>query len=202
MAAVMSIAGARVARFGSYELPVLADKVFFPLRYADRSGVPVERAGLPLPVSEQRERLFGAHATEVERPQPYLDESWADFDLPEHFEAFPQLGDGTELIVVAYACNLEAGLLNIEWGRAEHLGGGELLWGEHTPLPLISAGSPGITALNDNLNATGQGVPRFDAAEEPGLIFGSRTSGDRELDTPPQTERRPDEARIQDNDQD
>lgn len=201
--AVVSIDGAKVAKFGGYELPVLAGKVLFPLKYADRSGVPVDNARLPVPVSGQRQRLFGAHATEAERPHPYLDESWADYDQPEGYEVFPQLGDGTELIVIAYACNLEAGVLNIEWGRAEHVGDGELLWGEHTSLPLISTGLAGIAAHGDGLSATGQGsgAPRFDAAEEPGLAFGPRPFGDRKLDVPPQTERRTDEAHTQDNDQ-
>jgi hypothetical protein len=204
VAAVVSIDGAKVAKFGGYELPVLAGKVLFPLRYADRSGVPVENARLPVPVSGQRQRLFGAHASEVERPHPYLDESWADYDLPEDYEVFPQLGNGTELIVVAYACNLEAGVMNIEWGKAEHVGGGDLLWGEHTPLPLTSAGLAGAVAHGDLLSATGLGGggPRFDAAEEPGLTFGLRPSGDRQLDVPPQTERRTDEARTQDHEQD
>ncbi|TLG10270.1 hypothetical protein FEK35_13790 [Nocardia cyriacigeorgica] len=203
VAAVMSIDGAKVAKFGGYELPVVADRVLFPLRYADRSGVPVKNARLPVPVSGQRQRLFGAHATEVERPHPYLDESWADYDLPEDYEVFPQLGDGTELIVIAYACNLEAGVMNIEWGRAKHVGGGELLWGEHTPLPLVPAGLPGIAKDSDGLNTAGQGsdVPRFDAAEEPGLPLGPRPSGDRKLDVPPLTERRTDEAHTRDNDQ-
>jgi len=204
VSAVVSIDGAKVAKFGGYELPVLAKKVLFPLKYADRSGVPVKQAHLPLPVSQQRQRLFGAHALAVERPNPYLDESWADFDLPDDFEAFPQLGDDTELIVIAYASNLEAGVMNIEWGRAEHVGGGELLWGEHTPLPLTSAGLAGAAAHGDGPGVTGQSTagPRFDAAEEPGLAFGLRYPGDKKLDVPPQTERHPDEPRIQDHDQD
>lgn len=194
----------KVAKFGGYELPVLADKVLFPLRYADRSGVPVERARLPQPVSQQRQRLFGAHAPEVERPHPYLDESWADFDLPEDYEAFPQLGDDAELIVVAYACNLEAGVMNIEWGRAEHVGGGELLWGEHTPLRLTSSGLAVAATHSDKSTSTGQSAatPRFDAGAEPGLTFGLRHPGDKQLGVPPQTERHPNEPRTQDNEED
>lgn len=204
VSAVVSIDGAKVAKFGGYELPILSKRVLFPLRYADRSGVPVENARLPVPVSQQRERLFGAHAPEVERPHPYLDESWADLDLPTDYEVFPQLGDGTELIVIAYACSLEAGVMNIEWGQAEHVGDGELLWGEHTPLPLTSAGLAAAAAPGGGLSTAEQSTagPRFDAAEEPGLTFGLRHPADQKLGVPPQTERHPDELRTQDNDQD
>lgn len=206
VSAVLSIDGAKVAKFGGYELPVVAQKVLFPLRYADRSGVPVERARLPLPVSQQRQRLFGAHAPEVERPSPYLDESWAELDLPEDYEVFPQLGDGTELIVIAYACGLEAGVMNVEWGQADHLGGGELLWGEHTSLPLASTGLIDAAARGaEPASMAGEqrsGMIRFDAADEPGLAFGLRPPGDKKLGVPPHTERHPDQPRTQDNDQD
>lgn len=206
--AMSSIDRARVAKFGGYELPVVANHVLFPLRYTDRIGVPVERASLPMPVSEQRQRLFGAHAPEVERPNPFLDESWAELDLPADYEVFPQLGDGTELIVIAYACNLEAGVLHIEWGRAEHVGDGELRWGEHTPLPLAStgpdsaAGPSGLSA--SGLSGTGPSTigSRFDAGAEPGIAMGLRPPGDERRDVPPQTERHPDEPRTQDDDQD
>ncbi|WP_093598294.1 hypothetical protein [Lentzea waywayandensis] len=205
MSAAVSIGDdVKVAKFGGYELPVVAKKVLFPLRYADRSGVPVERAHLPQPVSQQRQRLFGAHAPQVERPHPYLDESWADFDLPDDYEAFPQLGDDTELIVIAYACNLEAGVMNIEWGRAEHVGDGELLWGPHTPLPLTAAGLAGAANRSGKSTSTGQSAatPRFDAGTEPGLTIGLRHPGDKTLGVPPQTERHPDEPRTQDNEED
>jgi hypothetical protein len=194
VAAVSSVNGAKPAKFGGYELPVVAGKVLFPLRYTDQAGVPVERARLPMPVSPQRERLFGAHAPEVERPHPFLDESWAELELPADYEAYPQLGDGAELIVIAYACNLEAGVLHIEWGRAEHVGDGELRWGDHSPLPLPT------TAGQHLVTAGRAGVPRFDVGEAPGLALGLRHPGDRELNRPPQTERHPDQPHAQDND--
>lgn len=224
VAAATPIDGARVAKFGGYELPVVANHVLFPLRYTDRTGVPVERACLPLPVSRQRQRLFGAHAPEVERLNPFLDESWAELDLPADYEVFPQLGDGTELIVIAYACNLEAGVLHVEWGRAEHVGGGELRWGEHTPLPLTSAGPTDSAADRSGLSVGGLSVgrvgvgrvgvggvsvtghstigSRFDAGAEPGIALGLRHPGDEKRNVPPQTERHPDEPRTQDDDQD
>lgn len=204
VAATSSIAGTRIAKFGGYELPVVANHVLFPLRYTDRAGVPVERACLPLPVSRQRERLFGAHAPEIERPNPFLDESWAELDLPADYEVFPQLGDGTELIVIAYACSLEAGVLHVEWGRAEHVGGGELRWGEHTALPLAVAGPADPATARSRLSVTGQGTvgSRFDAAAEPGIALGLRHPGDEKLKLPPQTERHPDQPRVQDDDHD
>lgn len=192
--AIRSVDGAKVARLGAYELPVLAGKVLFPLRYTEQVGVPVERARLEKPVSPLRERLFGAHAPEVAHAHPFLDESWAELDPPETHEPFPQLGDGAELVVIAYACNIEAGVLHVEWGHAEHIGDGELRWGEHSPLPLPAVASGGVSRGRD-------GDGRFDAGQQPGLELGLRHPGERELNVPPQTERHPDPARVQDHDQ-
>jgi hypothetical protein len=172
VAALRSVPGAKVARFGAYELMIVAGKALFPLRYTDVAGRSVETARLEKPVSGLRQRLFGAHAPEVREPHPYLDESWAELDPPAGYEPFPQLGDDTELIVIAYACNLEAGVLNIEWGRAEHVGDGELHWGDHSRLPLLSAGR--------GLTVTGHaGDRRFDTGSQPMLSVDMRTSGER-----------------------
>lgn len=190
VAALQPVHGAKVARLGAYELPVVAGKALFPLRYAERA-VPVEHARLEKPVSPLRERLFAAHGPEV--TQPFLDESWIELDRSD-YEPFPELGDDVELIVIAYACNLQAGVLHVEWGRAEHIGGGELLWGEHSPLPLPAGADRGLALA-------GRAAGRFDAGAEPGLELGLRYPGDHELNVPPQTERHPEPPRAQDNDQ-
>lgn len=203
VSAVSSMATARAVKFGGYELPVVENCVLFPLRYSDRAGVSVERARLPMPVSTQRERLFGVHAPDVERPDPFLDESWADLDLPSEYEAFPQLNADVELIVIAYACSLEAGILNVEWGRAQHLGNGELLWGEHSPLALASK-----QPLHSTVNIGGVSVdnqeaeaPRFDSGDEPGIALGLRHPDDKGRDLPPQTEKHPNNPSAQENDE-
>ncbi|MEU5260721.1 hypothetical protein [Amycolatopsis sp. NPDC021455] len=198
---LLGIDGSRIAKFGGYQLVVLADHVFFPLRYSDRAGVPVERARLERPVSAQRERLFGAHAPEIERVEPLLDEAWEELVPADQHEVFPQLGQDTQLVVVAYACNLEAGVLQVEWGQAEHVGDGELRWGEHSMLPLpatpLVAAAGGLTLAG---HATG--APWFDSAKEPEITLGLRHPGDVKLEVPPQTEHRPDEPQTQDNDED
>ena len=168
--AIRTIEGARVARFGAYELALVAGKVLYPLHYSEKVE-PVERARLRKPVSPTRQRLFGAHAPEVADPHPFLDDSWGKLELSASYEPFPQLGRGAELVVVAYACNVEAGLLHIEWGYAEHIGDGELRWGAHSPLPLPSAGGL-IPAAR-----TADG--RFDAGAQPGLELGLRAEDAR-----------------------
>lgn len=170
VAAIRSVEGAKVARFGAYELAVVAGKVLYPLHYSEKAE-PVERARLRKPVSPTRQRLFGAHAPEVPDPHPLLDDSWADLELAVSHEPFPQLGRDAELVVIAYACNVEAGLLNIEWGYAEHVGDGELRWGAHSPLPLPSA-SGLIPAARD-------GDSRFDGGAQPGLDLGLRAEDAR-----------------------
>jgi len=168
--AIRTVEGAKVARFGAYELAVVNGKVLYPLHYSEKAE-PVERARLRKPVSPTRQRLFGAHAPEVADPHPYLDEAWADLELAVSYEPFPQLGRDAELVVIAYACNVEAGLLHVEWGYAEHIGDGELRWGAHSPLPLPSA-SGLIPAARD-------GDSRFDAGAHPGLDLGLRAEDAR-----------------------
>lgn len=188
-AAIGAIDGASVAKLGAYELPVVARKVLFPLKYAELADVPVERARLEPPVSGLRERLFGAHAPAVEHSHPYLDESWSSFT--PNYQPFPQLGRDAEVVVIAYACNVEAGLLHLEWGRAEHIGGGELRWGEHSPLPVPSDQGRRLAAVGRN------GDARFDTGAEPGLGLGLRHPGAGQLDVPPQTEHHPDRPRAE-----
>jgi hypothetical protein len=198
---LLVIDGSRIAKFGGYQLVVFADHVFFPLRYTDRAGVPIERARLERPVSAQRERLFGAHSPEIERVEPFLDEAWEELAPPDEHEVFPQLGPDAQLVVVAYACNLEAGVLQVEWGMAEHVSDGELRWGQHSTLPLAAAP---LAAASGSLTLAGHGAgaPWFDSAKEPEITLGLRRPGDIKLDVPPQTEYRPDEPQIQDNDED
>ncbi|WP_414942008.1 hypothetical protein [Amycolatopsis sp. cmx-11-51] len=195
---LLSIDGAKVAKFGGYQLVVIADQAFFPLRYADRAGVPVERARLGRPVSPQRQRLFGAHAPEVERTEPFLDEAWEELDAHDEYESFPQLGEGVQLVVIAYACSLEAGVLHVEWGQAEHIGEGELRWGDHSALPLAATGVAGGLSLAGR----GTGTSWFDSGKEPEIALGLRQPGADELGVPPQTEPHPDEPHAQDDDQD
>jgi hypothetical protein len=200
VAAVAGIDGARVAKLGGYQLAVVNGHALFPLLYTDRAGIPVDKARLPLPVSEQRERLFGAHGVEVAHDHPFLDETWAELVPAHEREPFPQLGKDTQLVVIAYACSLEAGVLHVEWGRAEHRGGGELLWSEHEPLPLASAGS--VTDAPAPSVGQDAGGHRFDTGEEPGIALGLRWPGASELNAPPDTEPRPAEPRVQGNERD
>lgn len=170
VASIQDVEGARVARFGAYELAVVSGKVLFPLHYSEKVE-PVDRARLKKPVSGLRERLFGAHAPEVADPHPFLDDEWAELETSASYEPFPQLGRDAELIVIAYACNVEAGLLHVEWGQAEHIGDGELRWGAHSVLPLPSA--------SGLIPAAREGDGRFDAGAQPGLDLGLRAPAER-----------------------
>jgi hypothetical protein len=168
--AIRTVDGGKVARLGAYELAVIAGKVLFPLHYSEKAE-PVDTARLRKPVSGLRLRLFNAHAAEVTDTHPFLDDSWSDLELAEDYEPLPQLGRDAELVSVAYACNVEAGLLHIEWGYAEHIGDGELRWGAHSPLPLPSAGGLVPAARTED--------SRFDAGAQPGLELGLRSEDAR-----------------------
>ncbi|WP_020580109.1 hypothetical protein [Actinopolymorpha alba] len=216
IAAITPLEGARVATLGGYQLAVLAGHAFFPLHYADRVGIAIDKARLRKPVSDQRVRLFGAHGAEVAHAQPLLDETWADLYPAQSYPAFPQLGADTQLIVVAYACSMESGLLNLGWGQAEHRGDGELEWGEHESLPLPASAGPAAGARQANVLSV---VPddageearddaevaasggRFDRGDEPGIVINLRPPSERAFDAPPESERRPGEPDVRDHGQ-
>lgn len=134
VSALEPIDGVRRAKMRGYELALLVDHVFFPLRCDSAAEVDQPKPGYP--VSEQRRRLFHAHGLEAGHQQPFLDESLAD--LTPEVDAFPQLGANTRLVVVAYAVDQQVGVLRIAWGLVEYVENRELRWGERSDLPVAT----------------------------------------------------------------
>ncbi|GAA1659872.1 hypothetical protein GCM10009733_066930 [Nonomuraea maheshkhaliensis] len=139
-----------------HELVVLDGKLLFPFRYAKDRSLTVMSArigdGRPSALVQALFNRFG--------PEPRIRQLTLH-DLPPHAvpvaEALGDLPDDTRLVLIAYAANAHAGLLDAWWGEAELLDRfGSLRWHQCEPIPLgHEAGAP---ASGDSAAAFDQGV--------------------------------------------
>jgi len=130
--ALAPIDGAHVVRLGRHPLVIPNEAVLYPLRYSNGLA-PVGQARLRRPISLRRIRLFVAHGPEPMQPALHPDFELAE--VSELKEAFPEIGEGIDLILIAYACSLESGVMNPYWGEAELANRGRILWHVGEPLP-------------------------------------------------------------------
>ncbi|GGO16033.1 hypothetical protein GCM10010116_32280 [Microbispora rosea subsp. aerata] len=135
-----------------HELVVLGGNLLFPFRYAKDRSVDVRNArigdGRPSGLVQALFTRFG--------PQPWAEQLTLGVDVapPEPTpaaRALTRLPEGTRLVLIAYACNAQAGLLDVWWGEAELLDHtGSLRWHHCEPIPLAgqspAAGLPGVAA--------------------------------------------------------
>ncbi|WP_348771300.1 hypothetical protein [Streptomyces sp. RKND-216] len=94
---------------------IVCGNVIFPFRYA-KKDVPVTAARL------RRATGFRAELIRRHGPEPMQQE--LDLGLDEVKEDEPRLGlemlpEDVGLVLVAYACSMEEGVLRVEWGSAE-----------------------------------------------------------------------------------
>lgn len=139
-----------------HELVLLDGKLLFPFRYAKDRSVTVMSArigdGRPSALVQALFNRFG--------PEPRM-RQLALHDIAPHAvpvaEALGDLPEDTRLVLIAYACNAHAGLLDAWWGEAELLDRfGSLRWHHCEPIPLTQeAGAP---AQGDSAPAFDQGV--------------------------------------------
>ncbi|MET7639767.1 hypothetical protein [Streptomyces sp. NPDC005438] len=103
----------------------------YPLRYA-KKNVPVTEARLRKGTGFRAEliRRYGPPPM-----QPAFDLDWGDLEESEAQPDLDLLPEETRLVLVAYACSLEQGVMRIEWGSAElRSQDRRLLWHQHEPL--------------------------------------------------------------------
>ncbi|WP_336208847.1 hypothetical protein [Nonomuraea sp. LPB2021202275-12-8] len=144
-----------------HELVVVGDNLLFPFRYGrDRSvSVAAARIGEGRP-SALVQALFDRFG-----PEPVV-EQLALGDVAPHAvpiaEALGSLPETTRLVLVAYSCNAQAGLLDAWWGEAELLDrSGSLRWHHCEQIPLVA----GTAQLAHSPAAAGPG--RFDQGVMP-----------------------------------
>ncbi|MFD1828740.1 hypothetical protein ACFSJS_03545 [Streptomyces desertarenae] len=112
---------------------IVAGHVIYPIRYAKRD-VPVTAARL------RRATGFRAELIRRHGPEPMQQALDLGLDELEEPETHPDLGllpEDTRLVLVAYACSMEQGVMRIEWGSAElRREDRYLIWHHHEPLPV------------------------------------------------------------------
>lgn len=120
-----------------HELVVLDGKLLFPFRYAKDRSISVMSArigdGRPSALVQALFNRFG--------PEPRM-RQLALHDIAPHAvpvaEALGDLPEDTRLVLIAYACNAHAGLLDAWWGEAELLDRtGSLRWHHCEEIPLV-----------------------------------------------------------------
>jgi hypothetical protein len=149
----------RVVRPGGsqHELVLLDGKLLFPFRYAKDRSLSVMSArigeGKPSVLTRALFDKFG--------PEPTMRQLALHDVAPEIApvaEALTDLPEGTSLVLIAYACNAHAGLLDVWWGQAELLDrAGSLRWHVCEPIPLVRDTSSAVRAT-EPAAVFGQGV--------------------------------------------
>lgn len=133
--------GATAVRLQARTVMIVADHVVYPIRYA-KTDVPVTGARLRS-ATGLRADLIRRHG-----PEPLQMELDLGLDEVEEQEVHPDLGQlppGVGLVLVAYACSMDRGVMRLEWGSAElRTADRHLLWHHHEPLPVPAPGRPDV----------------------------------------------------------
>ncbi|MEU9231558.1 hypothetical protein [Streptomyces subrutilus] len=127
-----SVADAAPVRLQGRTMVVIADRVIYPMRYA-KKDVPVTAARL------RRATGFRADLIRRHGPEPMqqvLDLGMEELEYPETHPDLALLPEGVRLVLVAYACAMDRGVMRIEWGSAElRREDRYLIWHHHESLP-------------------------------------------------------------------
>ncbi|WP_335932539.1 hypothetical protein [Streptomyces sp. PTD5-9] len=107
--------GATAVRLQARTVVIVADNVIYPIRYA-KTDVPVTAARL--------RRATGLRADLIRRhgPEPMqgeLDLGLEELDEQETHRDLGQIPPEVGLVLVAYACSMNHGVMRLEWGAAE-----------------------------------------------------------------------------------
>ncbi|MDF3288368.1 hypothetical protein P3G67_03835 [Streptomyces sp. RB6PN23] len=127
---------ATAVRLQARTVMVVASHVLYPIRYAKRN--------VPVTVARLR-RAVGLRADLIRRhgPDPMqreLDLGLDELQQQEFHKDLSQLEPDIGLVLLAYACAMDTGVMRLEWGDAElRRGDRHLLWHHHEPLDLPDA---------------------------------------------------------------
>lgn len=130
-AGLADLPGATAVRLQARTVMVVAGQVLYPIRYAKRD--------VPVTVARLR-RAVGLRADLIRRhgPEPMqeeLDLGLEQLQGQELHTDLSQIDPNAGLVLLAYACAMETGVLRLEWGDAElRRGDRYLLWHHHEPL--------------------------------------------------------------------
>ena len=202
-----------------HELVLLEGNLIYPFRYAKADNVPIQRAR----VSDRK--ISGLIAELFERfgPEPVQSPLFGqDGDESEPSErqlALTRVPEGTKLVLISYASNDRAGVLNAWWGEGELGDRGYVRWlpGHYEQLPLNAADAGGGTGrgygptgplgpvpgprLTGPAGAPATG-PRFDDGDMPAVPLSARAPVEQKNSEmyPPVTERAPETPKADEED--
>lgn len=130
-AGLTPIEGTSTRRLQGRTVVLVANNVLYPIRYAKRD----------VPVTETRLRKAAGFRADLIRrhgPEPMQQALGLGLDELDEQHVHPDvalLPPDLRLIIVAYACSMERGVMRIEWGSAElRRDDRYLLWHHHEPL--------------------------------------------------------------------
>lgn len=198
-----------------HELVVLDGNLLYPFRYAKVDNVPIQRARVAdRKISALIMELFQRFGPEPSHEQPLLFNHDGDDSEPVTSVALTRVPEGTRLVLIAYASNDRAGVLNAWWGEGELAERGHVRWlpGQYEQLPLdlpISAGGEGRGGgpsrplgpiPGPRLAGPAPSGPRFDDGAMPAVPLTARAPVERENSDmfPPVTERAPETPKADD----
>ncbi|MFE0761111.1 hypothetical protein [Streptomyces smyrnaeus] len=122
---------ATAVRLQGRTVMIVANHVIYPIRYA-KTDVPVTAARLRR-ASGLRADLIRHHGPDP--MQGELDLGLPDVEEPEVHRDLAQLPPDVGLVLVAYACAMDRGVMRLEWGSAElRREDRYLVWHHHEPL--------------------------------------------------------------------
>lgn len=179
---VAALDGGTSARVRGIQLGSVGDAVLYPWRYSDNAAVDVRHVPLHRPVSHLRAHLFGGYGdapTWEERPLIDApvggDEERAHQAAEAAQRVFAEL-DAERIVLVAFASNVQAGLLRVQVGEVALLDDGYFEWHRHEELPCAPADhhAPDLTAVGSPPSRDA----RFDTQREPQLDFDGQLRGD------------------------
>ncbi|MEV7559441.1 hypothetical protein [Streptomyces sp. NPDC089795] len=130
-AGLQGIEGATSRRFQGRTVMLIGNNAIYPIRYA-KKDVPVTEARL--------RKAVGFRADLIRRHGPEPMQQAFDLGLDELDEGHVHpdvalLPPDLRLVIVAYACSMERGVMRIEWGSAElRREDRYLIWHHHEPL--------------------------------------------------------------------
>jgi hypothetical protein len=191
VAALRDMDGVKLVRTAGsvFQMVVLNGCLLFPFRYAHDARIPIGEARITdRYVSGRVRALFARFGPCPAYDQGLLfpDDSEQESEMADLGPALDELPADTRLVLIAFACNDQAGLINAWWGEAELVDDyGRLRWTsrpEQLRLPVghHHAGKQSRPATEEAADA--QLTTRFDSGDMPQLATGIRPRVSQDAD--------------------
>jgi hypothetical protein len=137
-----------------YKLVVLRDQLLLPWCYGDHlTSIDDSRAvRAPGRLTADLLRRFGPEVRWRQPPLPLLTgpDAEDEQEVNRVASALDELDPSPDVVVIAFACSSQLGLVDIRWGEAAVGEGPVMQWLYHEPLPIPGPGVPRQRAKPDD----------------------------------------------------